>query len=94
MAQRLNSPAGIVLDPSAIESMMVAYELVSRSLDDDTSRRPEVVKHVIAKYILQRAKAGEREPVALARGVLRVFGFDDSELAGRPQSSTGNDDIS
>jgi hypothetical protein len=83
MAQRLNSPAGIVLDPNAIESMMVAYELVSRSLHDDTSRRPDVVKQVIAKHILQRANAGEREPVALAKDVLRVFGLDDSGLVAR-----------
>lgn len=83
MAQQLNSSAGIVLDPNEVESMMMAYDLVSRSLGDDTSRLPEVVKQVIAKHILQRAKAGEREPVALARGVLRVFGFDDSELAAR-----------
>jgi hypothetical protein len=83
MTQRLNSSAGIVLDPNAIESMMMAYELVSRSLHDDTSRRPEVVKQVIAKHILQRAEAGELEPVALAKGVLRTFGLDDSELVGR-----------
>lgn len=83
MVQPSDSPSDTALDPKTVELVMVAYELVSRSLHDNTSRRPEVVKQVIAKRILQRAKAGEREPVALAQGVLRVFGFDDSELFAR-----------
>jgi hypothetical protein len=57
-----------VFDPDAVEAMTAAYERVCTALD--LMDRPDPLKEIIARKIIERAKGGELDAVRLCEAVL------------------------
>ena len=69
--------AGAVFDDRATEIMGEAFDSACKELHD--KGQPPIVYEVIAKRIIDAAKAGERDLVRLRNAGLRALGFDDEQ---------------
>jgi hypothetical protein len=58
-------------EPEELESLATAFELALRKLELSDRRDPEAV--VLAKFIIELAKEGERDPDKLCEGALKLL---------------------
>jgi hypothetical protein len=59
------------LGPDDLRMAADAFDAALRALDEDTCpHNPHAARLIIGRYIIQRALAGERDPVKLAEGAL------------------------
>jgi hypothetical protein len=65
---RILSGGGGVFDPKEVEALTSAYENACAALD--LVNRTDPLTEIIAKMIIERAKAGELDPVRLCESVL------------------------
>jgi hypothetical protein len=64
---------GISFDAEATSAMGNAYDQVIRSLHDNG--QPQVAREIIARRIIEIAKAGERDVEQMRRKTLASFGL-------------------
>jgi hypothetical protein len=62
---RILSGGSVVFDPKEVEALTSAYENACAALD--LVNRTDPLTEIIAKMIIERAKAGELDPVRLMR---------------------------
>jgi hypothetical protein len=67
--------AGAVFDDRVTQLMGEAFDNACKELHD--TGQPAIVYEVIAKRIIDAAKAGERDPVRLRNAGLSALGFND-----------------
>jgi len=72
MASNLGFQALVdALGPDDLRMAANAYDAALRSLDEDNCpQNPHTARLLIGRYIIERALAGERDPVKLAEGAL------------------------
>jgi hypothetical protein len=68
---------GTVFDDRATQIMGQAFDSACKELHD--SGQPAIVYEVIAKRIIERAKAGERDLLRLRNAGLTALGFTDDD---------------
>ena len=69
--------AGAAFDDRMTAIMGEAFDSACRELND--SGQPPIVYEVIAKRIIDGARAGERDPLRLRNAALAALGFDGDD---------------
>ena len=69
--------AGTVFDDQATQIIGEAFDSACKELHD--TGQPSIVYEIIAKRIIDAAKAGERGLVRLRNAGLMALGFDDDD---------------
>ncbi len=69
--------AGTVFDDQATQIIGEAFDSACKELHD--TGQPSIVYEIIAKRIIDAAKAGERDLVRLRNAGLMALGFDDDD---------------
>ena len=69
--------AGTVFDDQATQIIGEAFDSACKELHD--TGQPAIVYEIIAKRIIDAAKAGERDLVRLRNAGLMALGFDDDD---------------
>ena len=69
--------AGTVFDDQATQIIGEAFDSACKELHD--TGQPSIVYEIIAKRIIDAAKAGERDLVRLRNAGLMALGFDEDD---------------
>ena len=77
-------PSRQAFDPDAIRAMGVAFDDVCRALAAD---RRDLASRLIARKIIELARAGERDPARLCDETLRYFGLQVASDGGQMPES-------
>jgi len=88
--------AGNILAPDDLRMAADAFDAALRALDEiSCPYEPHTARQIIARYIIERALAGERDPAKLGAGALMCLDIIGSAgygartaKQGRPSSST------
>jgi hypothetical protein len=69
-----------VLDPDDLRLAADAFEAALQSLPEQARElRPYTARHLLARYIIERALDGERDPARLMEGALNSLSIDVSQ---------------
>lgn len=74
-------PQDMVFGPETTTAIGAAFDNVCRSLSD--TGQPSFVKEVIARRIIELARAGESDPDRLCTLTLKELGFDTDSNCSR-----------
>ncbi len=67
----LGEPPGRSLGPADLRAVASAFQSALQSLDESAEGvNPHVLRHVLARFIMESALRGERDPIALCREAL------------------------